>query len=100
MDVLARYVLLQVPGWGLSALLLYALHRWAGVPGWIAAGLLILVVVKDALLYPLVRRAMVAPPRTGAAALVGGRGVVVSRLAPEGTVRVGAELWKAEARGG
>ncbi len=100
MALLGRYLLLQLPGWGLAGLVLYGLHRWAELPGWIAGGVFALVVVKDAVLYPLVRQALAAPPRSGASSLVGARAVVVSRLAPEGRVQMGPELWFAETRAG
>ena len=40
-------------------------------------------------------RAQRRPGVTGAPGLIGARGVAVARLAPEGSVRIGDELWKA-----
>lgn len=92
-----RYLLFQIPGWVVSAMVLVflvdnellssrvALLVWGG---WI---------VKDAVMYPLVRRAYEAGSgRHGGAALIGERGTVVRSIAPRGFVRVRGELWRAE----
>ena len=42
-------------------------------------------------------RAQRRPGVTGAAGLLGRRGVALSRLAPDGRVRIGDELWNAVA---
>ncbi len=98
MNATALYWLAQLPGWGLSALVLYGLWRLVGVPMEVAVGLFGLVLLKDAVLFPFMRRALVAPARSGPQALVGASAVVVDPLAPEGRVRVGAELWRAAVR--
>lgn len=93
---LGRYVLLQLPGWGAAAMVLYAIWRWVEIPLGVAVGLFALFVVKDVLLYPMSRRALLSPAQAGAEALVGRQGVAVDRLAPRGKVRLGAEVWMAE----
>lgn len=90
------YVLLQIPDIVLAGLILWLLHQWAGLPiGW-AVGLFILWVVKDLAMYPFLREAF-APTSTGSERLIGTRAVVTTPLAPAGQVRLGAELWSAEA---
>lgn len=100
MSTLARYLILQVPGWVLTAAVLFALWEWAGLRFAIAAGLFSLWVAKDLLLYPLLRSAYESDGRTGAEQLVGEHGVARGELAPQGFVLVRGELWRAEARRG
>ena len=89
------YLLLQLPDILLAGLILFVLHRWAGLPyGW-AVGAFVVWVVKDIAMYPLVRSAF-APARTGAEAFIGARAVVADALAPLGYVRLDGELWRAE----
>jgi membrane protein implicated in regulation of membrane protease activity len=95
-----RYWLAQLPGYAISAAVLVAAWEWFGLPAWLALLIFALVVAKDVALYPLARKALDSPARSGAGALLGVRAVVVERLAPEGRVRVGSELWRAEARSG
>jgi len=57
--------------------------------------ILVLWVVKDALLYPLLKNSYETNVPTGADRLIGSIGVVTQRLNPEGYIKVGAELWQA-----
>jgi membrane-bound serine protease (ClpP class) len=50
--------------------------------------------------YRKSRRALMAPPVSGLASLVGERGRAISSLAPSGTVRVSGETWAAESASG
>ena len=100
MTTLIAYVLLQIPGWILLAGLLF----WADSNGWLeppAASLIMLLwVLKDALLYPLAKRAYSGQsPSVGAEALVGKEAQAVTTLAPKGLVKIAGELWTAEAAG-
>jgi membrane protein implicated in regulation of membrane protease activity len=90
------YLLLQVPDILLAGLILVVLYRLAGLPLWWAIGLFAAWVIKDLALYWPLRDAL-ARPRTGPEALIGARAVAHERLAPSGLVRLGAELWRAEA---
>ncbi len=92
-----RYVLFQIPGWILAMLLLGAAHRWLGLSIPVAAGLFLLFVAKDFLLYPFVRKAYEPDPRTGTELLIGCVGLTRQRLDPEGYVLVKGELWRAVA---
>jgi membrane protein implicated in regulation of membrane protease activity len=93
---LGRYLLLQAPGWIAVAAALAVLSWLAGLPAWIVAVGVAAVVVKDALMYRVVRHTL-DPPR---GRLLGARGRAVERLDPSGYVRVDGELWRAEAVGG
>jgi len=89
-------VLLQIPDIVLAGLILWLLHQWAGLPiGW-AIGLFVVWVVKDLAMYPFLREAF-APASTGPEGLIGTRAIVTTPLAPAGQVRLGSELWSAEA---
>jgi len=96
----ARYLLFQLPEWGLVVLLLLAIEHFSRAPTW----LLVLAgagfVAKDVALYPWMRRAYEHVGDDPGENLVGRRGVATSAVAAEGWVRVDAELWRAEADGG
>ena len=90
-----RYVLLQIPGWTIVAIILVGLWQWEILPSWAAALVFVSWVVKDILLYPVFRTAYDADEKSGLQALVGARGVAEGDLKPDGFVRVRGELWKA-----
>ena len=94
---MGKYLLIQVPGWILAAGGLTLLGRWVDIPVWAAVGLFLLCVVKDVVLYPFVRRAYQANNRTGPERLIGAEVIVEEQVAPSGYIRIGAELWRAEA---
>lgn len=89
-----RYVLCQLPGTLLAAVILLSLQKWSAFPAWLAWTLLALWILKDAALFPFVWRAYVAehPP----APMVGKTGEARDRLDPDGYVRVGEEFWRAQ----
>jgi membrane protein implicated in regulation of membrane protease activity len=89
------YLILQVPDILLAGLILFGLHRWAGLPSGWAVGAFVVWVAKDIAMYPLVR-GVFGPARTGAEAFIGARGVVMDAIAPLGYVRLDGELWRAE----
>jgi membrane protein implicated in regulation of membrane protease activity len=93
---LGKYVLLQLPGYGITGLILFGAWRLLGLPGWVCVALFAVVVVKDVVMFPIVRRSMGAPAHSGAESMLGARGVAVDALTPQGRVRLGAELWQAE----
>jgi membrane protein implicated in regulation of membrane protease activity len=93
--VLGKYTLLQLPGWVAVGGAAWAAHRWLGLEAWLAAGAFAAWFLKDALLFPFVRHAYEVEPRPAGAGLLGASGVAQDALAPEGFVRVGAELWRA-----
>jgi len=100
MSPFQRYVGVQIPSWVLTAVVVWGLHHWTGLPrGW-AITLLLAYIAKDFLLYPLLRRSYEEDRRTGAEPLIGRTGIAVEELNPAGYVRVRGELWRAEAAGG
>jgi membrane protein implicated in regulation of membrane protease activity len=91
-----RYLLFQILGWAILALVLYVLVHKTEVPRWAAMGLFILWVIKDLAMFPLVRSSYEGNARTGAETLIGSRGRVQEPLTPEGYVKINGELWKAQ----
>lgn len=94
-----KYLLFQIPGWLAAALILILAVHWQWISWPLAIAGFALWVIKDLLFYPLLRRAY-EPDRTGAARLVGERGVAEGDLTPSGYIRVRGELWRATADSG
>ena len=94
MQTLNRYCLFQIPGWALTTVLGTLFHALLGLPLWMALTVLGVIMLKDAALFPFLRRAY-QPEPTGAAQLVGLRGVARHSLNPSGYVHVRGELWRA-----
>jgi membrane protein implicated in regulation of membrane protease activity len=95
MTTFQRYLLFQIPGWILGAIILFVFREWIGLPLWGSVLLYSLYVGKDFVLYPFLSVAYRADARTGAEQLIGEIATVKTRLDPYGYVRVRGELWKA-----
>ena len=95
MRTVTRYYLFQIPGWLLAGALVAVLHAWLGLPVWAALTVLGVVVMKDVVCYPFLRKAYQLEA-SGAAQLVGLRGVARDSLDPTGYVYVHGELWRAK----
>lgn len=96
MTVFWRYWLLQVPGWVLLVGLLSAAHYWIGLSVATAAVVLVLWLVKDLVLYPVLKPHYAFNERDAHGGLVGEHAVAQETLAPRGWVKVRGELWAAE----
>jgi len=94
-----RYLLFQVPEWGLVGLLLLGLHRFTDAPPALLWGGAVAFLVKDLALYPWLWRAYEHVGHEPGEDLIGRAGVATSAVAGNGWVRVGSELWRAEAEG-
>ncbi|MBI5441191.1 MAG: hypothetical protein HY900_08270 [Deltaproteobacteria bacterium] len=92
-----RYFVLQFAGTAALVGVLLLVQQWIDVPPGVFWGLVGLWVAKDALLFPLVWRSYA--PHEGHDRLIGALGEAATRLGPEGYVRIGAELWRAELEG-
>lgn len=91
---LARYLLFQVPGWCLAAGALAAAVRFLGLSlEWAAAGFA-LWLLKDAVLYPIVRRAY-EPDGIRPHGPLPEHAIAESAIEDEGWVRAGPERWRA-----
>jgi membrane protein implicated in regulation of membrane protease activity len=85
-----------VPGWVGGIVVLGLAFELAWLSLRTALLLFVALLVKDFALYPLVKRAY--EPRAGMHApetLIGRQAVAVRALDPDGTVRLGGELWRA-----
>lgn len=98
MSTLTKYLLFQVPGWVLAAIILAALAYWIGIPRWVALALFLLWVVKDLIIYRFLKSAYESGVKTGVDQLIGAQGVAQEDLAPNGYIRVRGELWRAETK--
>jgi len=96
-STLTRYWLLQVPGWILLILVLGAAGRWFDLPSWMALLIFVIWVVKDAILYPILKPGYESGAIDGLRRLVGLIGVVKQDLDPEGFILVNGEWWMAVA---
>jgi membrane protein implicated in regulation of membrane protease activity len=94
---LRRYLLIESPGWVLAGFVAAMAHRWLGLPAGLAGLAVALWIVKDLVLYPWLRAAFEDSPPSELQKLVGSSGVVQIPLDPVGVVRLGHELWRAEA---
>ena len=95
MRVFGRYLLFQAVSWALGGLVLGALVYGDVIPPWLAGVLLALLLAKDLILFPYVRKAYEPGPSHGGASLLGGVARVEQSLTPDGWVRLGAESWRA-----
>jgi membrane-bound serine protease (ClpP class) len=95
-STLARYALLQIPGWVVTIAVLAIPLELGFISFRVAATLFGLLLLKDAIVYPFVRRAY--DPTTGNRVddLIGHLAEVRRDLSPEGLVRLRGELWWAE----
>ena len=97
MPAWARYALFQLPGTVLVGVGLWLFWDETELPGFVGVLFFLFWIAKDALLYPLLRRAYEPGQASAAKLLVGARGVARTRLAPDGKVLVRGELWRARA---
>lgn len=95
MSTRARYWLLQIPGWVLLILVLEFAHEWFDLPVWVGGLIVVLWVVKDAILYPILKPGYETGTRTGLERLIGLIGIAKQDVDPEGYVLVNGELWSA-----
>lgn len=98
--ILIRYALFQIPDLLIVLVVLAALDRWVDFHSRWIWGVIVLWIVKDVALFPFVWAAYERPPSHAREALVGAAGVAVEKLNPDGYVRVGGVLWRAETMGG
>ncbi len=90
-----RYTAFQVPGWIIAIVGGWLLHRWVGIPLWVASGVLVVWVIKDYALYPVLRSAYELDHKRPIDRLVGEHGTASDGLSPSGYIRVRGELWRA-----
>jgi membrane protein implicated in regulation of membrane protease activity len=92
----ARYVVWQLPSWAVAVAVVAVLIRLIGLPVLAAVLILALYVGKDLALFPAMR--VTFRPSSHSPWPIGERGQTIEPLEPTGYVKVGGELWRAEAR--
>jgi membrane protein implicated in regulation of membrane protease activity len=97
MSTFTRYVLFQIPGWLIAALVAIMLIEWVDLPMWGAIALVVLWMAKDLVQYRFLRNAYDTNVRTGSERFIGERGVAKEWLRPQGYVQVHGQLWRARA---
>ncbi len=96
--VILRYTLFQIPEIFLLMVVLYGLHRWFSVPGWILVTVLGVWIIKDIILFFFIWRAYEIPISGQDPRLEGVVGVAIEALNPQGYVEINGELWKAQSK--
>jgi membrane protein implicated in regulation of membrane protease activity len=95
-----RYWLLQIPGWVLLVALLLLARDWLGISTRVAILILLAWLVKDAAIYPWLRRHYEYRSDELKDALVGVSARAEQPLNPRGYVKLRGELWLAELASG
>jgi len=96
---LVKYILVQVPSWGLWAAALILLRHWFDFPWWVIPAVMAVLLAKDIIMFPFVWRAYESEHGERARPRVGALGTVVKNLSPAGYIQIGGELWQAENAG-
>jgi membrane-bound ClpP family serine protease len=100
MPTFLRYLLLQLPGLLALLFVLLVVRHWFDLSIGIVVALVVAWVVKDLVLYPLLRRAYEVDPRNELDKLLGEEATVTTPLQPDGLVTRRGVLWRAEAAPG
>jgi membrane protein implicated in regulation of membrane protease activity len=100
LSVPLRYALFQIPGVILLGLGLAAAVRWWGLSMPTTFMIIGLWIVKDILMFPILKRAYESNDSSLFDRVGGSVGLAQQALDPSGYVRVGAELWRAELAAG
>lgn len=91
-----RYLLFQLPGTVVAALLLATLVRWEQLSLTLGLILFGIWVIGEIAMFPVLRIAYEPDDaRGGGTGLEGARGIARGALAPAGWVQIGAERWRA-----
>jgi membrane-bound ClpP family serine protease len=91
--LLEEVALLAIVLWGLPQL---GIHVPVG--GLIA--LMVVLAANAVFFYEVGSRALKRKPVSGLGSVVGGKGKVITALAPDGVIRIGDELWEAKSTSG
>jgi membrane protein implicated in regulation of membrane protease activity len=88
------YLIANSPGWLLTAILMWIAVRHFELPEGMGVTLVVVFILKDLLLYPLMRHYYRSEPSERR--IIGERGRTLTALGPRGLVRVHGEIWQAE----
>lgn len=93
--IVLKYTLLQLPGQALFVLILLLARQWVPMPDHLIWGLIGVSVAKDILLFPFLWRHYGLSYFPDRFQMIGRRGLTLTRLNPDGYVRVRGERWQA-----
>jgi membrane protein implicated in regulation of membrane protease activity len=93
--IILKYILLQLPGQVSFVFIVLLLRQWLEAPVYLAWGLLAFWVGKDLAFFPFLWRFYDPNQYPDRFRMVGRKGVALSRLNPDGYVRVRGERWQA-----
>ncbi len=91
----ARYVLLQIPGWIIGAVVLGLGQYWLDLSPLVLSTVFAAWVAKDFVIYPFIKTAYDINVPTGADQLIGDIGTAKTAINPHGYIHVRGELWRA-----
>ncbi len=94
-STLSKYFFLQLPELCLAAVILLLLHTYLALQWKFVWLIFILLLFKDAALYPFVWKSY-ASSHVPYKNLLGKQGVAIENIAPNGYGRVDGELWRIE----
>lgn len=93
--VVLRYVLLQLPALAVFSVIVIWLQIWLQFPQILIYLLITLWMVKDVVMFFFVWPAYDQSNRPAIGRIHDEMGITVEKLAPEGYIRIGSELWRA-----
>jgi len=93
---LLKYFLAQLPDIVIFIVVMLILQRWLDLSTRLVTVLITLWILKDVLMFPVLRRSFESERPEDAQPMVGARGVTRDRLDPAGYAWVQGELWRAE----
>ena len=93
--IIVKYILLQLPGQVSFAFILLIFRQWLDAPAYLTWGLLVFWIGKDIFLFPFLWRFYDPNGYPDRFRMVGRKGIALSRLDPDGYVRVRGERWQA-----
>lgn len=96
LKIIIRYILLQIPELILIVIGLNLIQIWFELADWLFWVIILVMVIKDIILFPFLWRAYDWDNPQNTNPLLGVRGVTRERLAPNGYIFINGELWMAE----
>ena len=96
LKIIIRYALLQIPELLLIIIGLYLVQIWVDLTDWLFWVIILVMVIKDIILFPFLWRAYDWDNPKNRNSLLGVRGIARERLTPNGYIFINGELWMAE----
>jgi len=93
--IAVKYFMLQLPGQAAFILIILLMRQWLQAPAYLMWGLLGFWVGKDIFLFPFLWRFYDPNQYPDRFRMVGRKGIALTRLNPDGYVRVRGERWQA-----